>query len=31
LRIHWPVSETQAILSEKDRALPLLEELPAYF
>jgi dTDP-4-dehydrorhamnose 3,5-epimerase len=31
LGIRWPVSKTQAILSEKDRALPLLNELPVYF
>ena len=31
LGIHWPVNETQAILSEKDRALPMLSALPDYF
>jgi dTDP-4-dehydrorhamnose 3,5-epimerase len=31
LGIHWPVSKSQAILSEKDRALPLLNALPTYF
>jgi dTDP-4-dehydrorhamnose 3,5-epimerase len=31
LGIHWPVNESQAILSEKDRALPMLGALPVYF
>ena len=31
LGIHWPVNKNQAILSEKDRALPMLSALPAYF
>jgi dTDP-4-dehydrorhamnose 3,5-epimerase len=31
LGISWPVNESQAILSEKDRALPLLSALPDYF
>jgi dTDP-4-dehydrorhamnose 3,5-epimerase len=31
LGIRWPVSETEAILSEKDRALPMLSALPNYF
>ncbi len=31
LGIHWPVNESQAILSEKDRALPMLSALPVYF
>ena len=31
LGIHWPVNESQAILSEKDRALPMLSALPDYF
>jgi dTDP-4-dehydrorhamnose 3,5-epimerase len=31
LEIHWPVNESQAILSEKDRALPVLSALPDYF
>ena len=31
LGIDWPVKESQAILSEKDRALPVLSALPDYF
>jgi dTDP-4-dehydrorhamnose 3,5-epimerase len=31
LGIEWPVAMSKAILSERDRALPLLIELPAYF
>ena len=31
LGIRWPVNENQAILSEKDRALPILSALPDYF
>ena len=31
LGIRWPVNESQAILSEKDRALPMLSALPGYF
>jgi dTDP-4-dehydrorhamnose 3,5-epimerase len=31
LGIDWPVDKSQAILSEKDRALPALNELPDYF
>jgi dTDP-4-dehydrorhamnose 3,5-epimerase len=31
LGIDWPVSETEAILSEKDKRLPKLSELPDYF
>ena len=31
LGIAWPVGETEAILSEKDRVLPRFSDLPAYF
>lgn len=31
LGIAWPIGETVAILSEKDRALPRFSDLPAYF
>lgn len=31
LGIAWPISETEAILSEKDRELPRFSELPDYF
>ena len=31
LDIQWPVTESQAILSEKDKALPMLHALPDYF
>jgi dTDP-4-dehydrorhamnose 3,5-epimerase len=31
LAIAWPVSEGEAILSDKDRRLPRLRDLPAYF
>jgi dTDP-4-dehydrorhamnose 3,5-epimerase len=31
LGIQWPVVEAAAILSEKDKTLPVLSELPAYF
>jgi dTDP-4-dehydrorhamnose 3,5-epimerase len=31
LGIHWPVTESQAILSERDKALPMLGALPDYF
>ncbi len=29
--IAWPVPDAQAVLIERDRLLPLLDELPAYF
>jgi len=29
--IDWPVSEAKAILSDKDKAQPLLAQLPTYF
>ncbi len=31
LGIAWPIAENEAILSEKDRALPRFSDLPAYF
>ena len=31
LGIRWPVTESQAILSEKDKALPMVRALPDYF
>lgn len=31
LGIAWPISDTEVILSEKDRALPRFSDLPAYF
>ena len=31
LKIAWPVTESKAILSDKDRRLPRFCELPAYF
>lgn len=31
LAISWPIAETEAILSDKDRGLPKLADLPAYF
>lgn len=31
LGIVWPVSEAEAVLSEKDKHQPLLSELPTYF
>lgn len=31
LGIRWPVAETAAILSDKDKRLPVLSDLPAYF
>jgi dTDP-4-dehydrorhamnose 3,5-epimerase len=31
LAIDWPVSENQAVLSDKDRRQPALAELPAHF
>jgi dTDP-4-dehydrorhamnose 3,5-epimerase len=31
LGIDWPVSEGEAILSEKDQQQPKLSELPVYF
>ena len=31
LGIAWPITEEEAILSEKDRALPRFSELPVYF
>lgn len=31
LGIRWPVAQSAAILSEKDKALPELSKLPAYF
>ena len=31
LGIKWPVSESEAILSAKDKVQPLLSELPPYF
>jgi dTDP-4-dehydrorhamnose 3,5-epimerase len=31
LAIGWPVSERQAVISEKDRVLPQFCDLPAYF
>jgi dTDP-4-dehydrorhamnose 3,5-epimerase len=31
LGIAWPVGETDAVLSDKDRRQPLLAELPALF
>jgi dTDP-4-dehydrorhamnose 3,5-epimerase len=31
LAIDWPIAPGRAIISDKDRRLPLLEQLPAYF
>jgi dTDP-4-dehydrorhamnose 3,5-epimerase len=31
LNIDWPVPESNAVLSDKDKALPLLSALPPYF
>jgi dTDP-4-dehydrorhamnose 3,5-epimerase len=31
LAIQWPVSRDKAVLSEKDRSLPFLADLPIYF
>jgi dTDP-4-dehydrorhamnose 3,5-epimerase len=31
LAIKWPISEQEAVLSDKDRVLPMLKDLPAYF
>src|SRR6266576_5414596 len=31
LGIAWPIGDTEAMLSEKDRALPRFSDLPAYF
>jgi dTDP-4-dehydrorhamnose 3,5-epimerase len=31
LGIPWPITESEAILSDKDRQLPRFSELPAYF
>lgn len=31
LGIAWPIGDTEAALSEKDRALPRFSDLPAYF
>jgi dTDP-4-dehydrorhamnose 3,5-epimerase len=31
LGIEWPVSEAEAIVSDKDRAQPLLKQLRTYF
>ena len=31
LGISWPINESQAILSDKDKALPMLSTLPDYF
>jgi len=31
LNVDWPVSESNAVLSDKDKALPLLNALPPYF
>jgi dTDP-4-dehydrorhamnose 3,5-epimerase len=31
IAIKWPVSQVEVIMSEKDRALPMLDELPSYF
>jgi dTDP-4-dehydrorhamnose 3,5-epimerase len=31
LEIQWPVSKGNEVLSEKDRSLPMLKDLPAYF
>jgi dTDP-4-dehydrorhamnose 3,5-epimerase len=31
LAIDWPVDDTTAVVSQKDRAQPLLSELPAWF
>lgn len=31
LGIEWPVGEAEAVLSDKDRGLPLLKDLPTYF
>jgi dTDP-4-dehydrorhamnose 3,5-epimerase len=31
LRIAWPIAETEAILSDKDKKQPRFRELPRYF
>ena len=31
LRIAWPIADAEAILNERDRDLPCLDELPAHF
>jgi dTDP-4-dehydrorhamnose 3,5-epimerase len=31
LAIPWPVAKGEAILSDKDSALPRLQDLPVYF
>lgn len=31
LGIDWPITDEEAILSDKDKALPRLKDLPAYF
>jgi len=31
LRIAWPVEESEAVLSDKDRKQPRFSELPNYF
>lgn len=31
LNINWPVAASDAVLSDKDRALPMLKALPPYF
>jgi dTDP-4-dehydrorhamnose 3,5-epimerase len=31
LQIQWPLAASQAILSDRDRTLPILRDLPAYF
>lgn len=31
LSINWPVGAAEAVISKKDRGLPLLPDLPAYF
>jgi dTDP-4-dehydrorhamnose 3,5-epimerase len=31
LGVHWPINEHKAIVSDKDRALPNLDEIPYYF
>ena len=31
LGIQWPIAESEALLSAKDKVLPRLADLPAYF